>query len=53
MKPPKHHPELPLGKDHEKGTPTTFIRALVNVGFDFQEIVAFNKEWVDKLSVVK
>lgn len=53
MKSPKHHPELPIGKDHERGTANTFVRTLINAGFDFQEIVAFNKEWVDRLLVVK
>ena len=53
MKPLKHHPELPLGNDYEKGTPTTFIQALVNVGFDFREIVVLNKEWVDRLKAVR
>jgi hypothetical protein len=53
MKVPKHHPELPLGNDYEQGTSTTFVRALINAGVNFEEIVSLNKEWVDRLLVVK
>jgi len=49
MKPPKYHPELLLGKEHERGTPETFVAALKNAGFCFEETIKLDKKWLDRL----
>lgn len=50
MKPPKYHPELPIGKEFERGTPSTFVAALKNSGFDFSEVVKIDQKWLDRLN---
>lgn len=49
MKNPKYHPELPIGKQFERGTSETFVAALKNAGFDFSEVAKIDNKWVDRL----
>lgn len=52
MKSPKYHPELPIGKEFERGTPSTFVAALKKFGVDFSEVVKIDHKWLDRLEQV-
>lgn len=53
MKNPKNHPELPIGKEFERGTPITFVAALKKFGVDFSEVVKIDQKWFDRLASVR